>query len=61
MIRKWQFAKQIATSLEKFNSLKDKPTELNEALLKPNNENSNVTGEQKKEKGQRSRNCLLCT
>ena len=32
MIRKWQFAKQIATSLEKFNSLKDKPTELNEAL-----------------------------
>ena len=46
-----------ATSLEKFNSLKDKPTELNEALLKPNKENSNVTEEQKKEKGQRSRNC----
>ena len=46
-----------ATSLEKFNSLKDKPTELNEALLKPNNENSNVTEEQKKEKEQRSRNC----
>ena len=57
MIRKWQFAQQIATSLEKFNSLKDKPTELNEALLKPNKENSNVTEEQKKEKGQRSRNC----
>lgn len=52
--------KKIATSLEKFNSLKDKPTELNEALLKPNKENSNVTEEQKKEKGQRRRNCLPC-
>ena len=43
--------KKIATSLEKFNSLKDKPTELNKALLKPNMENSNVTEEQRKKKG----------
>ena len=53
--------KKIATSLEKFNFLENKPTELNKALLKPNKENSNVTEEQKKEKGQRRRNCLLCT
>ena len=52
--------KKIATTLEKFNSVKDKRTELNKALLKPNKENSNVTEEQKKEKGQRRRNCLLC-
>ena len=41
----------MATSLEKFNSVKDKRTELNKALLKPNKENSNVTEEQRKKKG----------